>query len=441
MQRTDDTLRHDTAVQGALAVQTAREPVRHPEGTAEADDDLGKRWGVVGRVFDAVNDTMANWRKHTLRVLPRFMVNNSSNILGAAHVGTEMMMFKASNANGQLVQDPSNPVNWIVQPITTVFSDTFKRSKSEKIELKELFSGNPIKNIYRRITDVESATERVRNNATNAGKALSEIKLSNPWQTRSTLAGLIVWSLSALIPEKKASDEEIERMTIKRHVHPVSYVVERLKQAVWFPEWSGHKRQMIGLGMMVSGVCSSIGAWRGREKTLEGIQSYKFNGGYLATSIITFISSLPLLFATDERKGYGWFGGIMLGRIPFLFKSIGEKSRMKEPGRGWYTASMASFQAENFAQALIGGAEKRLGPDGKEYIVDHSKIHENARKRAQEVEAQEEKIRSTYRSETDASEVPAAPSTVVKHALPPEKAMPERVMAATANDNTQQVVA
>lgn len=358
-------------------------------------------------------------RKAAIDATPAFIVNNSSNILGAAHVATEMMMFKASSKEAKLIQNPSNPINWVKEPIQTVFVDTFNRSRSTKIPVKELlFKGNPITNIYSRITDVDAATQRVRDEELKKPlaerKSLEKISLSNPWQTRSTLAGLIVWGLSALIPERREDDTEIERMAVKQQVNPLGYIAERLKQAVWIPEWPEHKRQMIGLGIMVSGVCSSIGSWRARNKDpLTGIQSYTFNKAYLGTSLFTLASSLPLLFATDDRRGYGGFGALMMGRLLYLPGSIYKKFKNNEPGKEWYTLATGSFQAENLAQNLIGGAEKL--PDGT--VVDHEEIRKHAKQKAKEIVVERKK--QGFGEE--------APDAVIHSATSVEKAMPERV--------------
>jgi hypothetical protein len=323
-------------------------------------------------------------RRGSIEKTPGFVVNHSSNVIGAAHVMTEMMMFKASNKDGKLIKgDIRNPINWVKDPIVTVFTDTFKKSKSENVAAGELFKGNPLKNIYQRVTDVEAATLRVaKNQHLVDGKIFTETKLANPWQTRSTLAGLVVWSLSALIPEKRDSEEEIERMSIKRRTNPVGYVAERIGQALWVPGWLDHKRQMIGLGVMASGICSAVGAWRGRVKLDNGMQRYAFNSGYLGTSTFTFLSSIPLLFASDDQRGYGGFGALMMGRLFFLPTSLYTKWKANEPGKGWYFSSMASFQAENFAQAMIGGAEKYKDANGNMVIVDHEAIRKEAKEKA-----------------------------------------------------------
>lgn len=387
-------------------------------------NDPEKKDGVLSdkptnpSLVQGFSDAWKRWRTGSIKTLPAIVVNNSSNIIGAMHVGTEMMMFKASNKDARLVDNPKNLISWVRDPIKNVFLDTFRRSKSESYG--PLFKGNVAKNFYHRLTDVEAATARAYNTAAKSGIVESEVRLGNVWQTRSTLAGLIVWALSTLIPEKKDSDQEIERMSVKQRTNPLGYVAERIKQAVWAPDWAYNKRQMIGLGIMASGICSTLGAWRQRkmvELPMGGTkQVYDFNLGYLATSLITFSASLPLLFASDERKAYGSFGTIMMGRIPFLYPSIKKKFANQEQGRHWYATGMLSFQAENFMQASIGGAEKKVMPDGSVVITDH----DEARQRAKEIADQQKHEIKEIKQRTAAAEQ-NVPASKISHAEPHQR--------------------
>lgn len=390
----------------ATDMKTQKEATSNTAASLPYDSD-----GIIGHLVRFSN-FWSNERKATIKEVPAEVLKYSSNIFGAAHVITEMAMFKASNKNGTLIQDPSKPLNWITQPVRTIFEDAFKRSRSELPVKELLFTKNPIKNIYQRIVDTDGATRRAREKEPNTPH--HKIALSNPWQTRSTLAGLIVWGLSTFIPDRREDEAEIERMTIKQQVNPIGYVAERLKQAVWIPEWPEHKRQMVGLGIMASGVCSTINAWRGRGKDKHGVPIYTFNKGYLGTSLFTLASSFPLLFATDDRRGYGGFGALMMGRLLYLPSSIKKKFADKDSGRYWYTGATVSFQAENLAQNLIGGAEKL--PDGT--IVDHDEIRKHAKEKAKELSAERKK------HHIGAEEVP---KTVIHSTAVLEKAMPQQV--------------
>ena len=306
-----------------------------------------------------------------------------------------------------------------------------------------------------RVKEYESELKEI-----SGGPVYSAMRLSNPWQMRSTLAGLVVWALSAIIPDKKESDEEVERMAVLRSTNLPAYIGERFKEAVWVPQWASHKRQMIGLGIMTSGICSLLGSWRNRKTLLTDAEAvvesamllaekgllekgakgtidvagkeagkigtdimkttryeYEFNPSYFATSLLTFLSSLPLLFASDSERGFSGFGTLMTGRLLFLPSSIGKKMRDKEPGVGFYTAGMASFQAENWAQALAGGAQKIKDPKtGNEIVVDHDADRKAAKIRAHAINTQKAEDKGTSK-----------PSMQVSDIASREMAMPELV--------------
>ena len=109
----------------------------------------------------SANNLFLTARYHTIRALPAAVVNNSTNILGATHVMTEMMMLKASGAETKLIQNPGNPVNWVWEPIKNVFEGTFKAASIQKTDPALMPStGNWFKNKYLFITDTKLATRR-----------------------------------------------------------------------------------------------------------------------------------------------------------------------------------------------------------------------------------------------------------------------------------------
>ncbi|MFZ4541296.1 MAG: hypothetical protein ACOYNL_05725 [Rickettsiales bacterium] len=452
-------------------MNTTLEPVSHSSATQVAADpaSVGAGGAVSGQELtpvvkkDESQDTIANgpewipqpakdaWRwlgekglkarKASIEAVPAVIVNNSSNLLGMTHVATEVVMFKAGLKGANLVDRPEKAVNWVVEPFNKIKNDIVTNSKSRDYSFRDLFKGNVAKNFHKYITDTNGATIREaqrqlaanRTNSDGSTFGLSNVKLGNPWQTRSTFVGLLIWTISALIPEHKDSDEEVERMATMRTLHPIKYVGERLKQAVWVPDWTSHKRQMLGLGYMLIGVCSLLGSTRQRVKfkgdeiskimvgTETGLkEQYTFNVGYLMTSLISFISSIPLLFALDENKGYSSFGSLMMLRIPFMFKSIGQKYKDAEPGRHSYTTGMVSFQAENAMQSLIGGATKL--PDGT--IVDHEDEKRHAIKEAKAIKRAR---RGGHNLHLDQSA--DTPHTLVSDVKSIERAIPQRVEA------------
>ncbi len=246
--------------------------------TPEYAKDTGAKW-VPQFASDSLHWAGAKVekvRKKSIEVTPAFVVNNSSNILASMHIGTEMMMFKSAMGEKPLVKDKSRLTNWVIQPVEQLWDDINTRSRSQDYKLKELFTGNVAKNTQDWLNPHNAtirAIGREKSLRPNGIELKPEeykiLKIGSPWQTRTTLAGLVIWSLSAVIPERKESDEQIEKMAQMRTLHPFQYVGTRLKQAVWFPEWHHHKREMLGLGYLSIGVLSGIGSWFNRAALIN----------------------------------------------------------------------------------------------------------------------------------------------------------------------------
>lgn len=457
------TLEHDEKrEEHAVREEAAREPVKSPESVVHAAaepankndvalPEVKEKTGILARIEGKIKQ----WRRHAIGATPSFVVNNSSNILGASHVLTEVAMFKASmakNENFHLVKDKSNPISYIKDPITQTWAGTLENARSYT-KLSEIFKGDPNKgffgNAMRYVTDTHAADARenarqleakalIAKHGANAPKwTKSPAVFGNRWQTRSTLAGLIVWTLSVIIPDGKEDPEEVERMAELEQTNMFKYIGERVRQAVWVPEWREHKRQMIGLGVMASGVFSLLGSWRVR-KVVDGVTHYNRDTSYLATSLFTLGSGTALTFSLDDERGFARFGMGMMGRLLFLPKSIMNRFENKDPGRYWYAGATASFQAENMAQSLIGGAEKNA--DGS--IIDHAAIRQEAKmKAAIKVAAKkagepvtDEEIEARIKRAREAKEAKAAPkdetpSNLVSQPVEKAMAMPERVTA------------
>lgn len=396
----------ETTADKAVALSVAPHQVKD---SSDAHQSAPKPKGWVGRL-----------RYQTIKILPAFVVNNSSNILGAAHVGTEMLMFKSNMGEGQkLIQNPKNPINWIVQPIRTVFEGVAKGAMPKDIDYKKVFSSEGLKYIGNRVGNLEDAAARERQRLKEIAIKKGEIfdpgaaRLANRWSMRSTFVGLIVWTLSTFIPEKKETPDEVERMAVMRASHPMKYVGERLKQAVWVPDWGKHKRQMIGLGYVFIGISSMLGAWRGRTKNALGEATYAFNRSYFMTSLLSLFGAVPLMFGLDEKSGYGSFGTIMMGRIPFLYGSVKQKYKNDKANKGsidgahdYLTASVL-FQLENMAQGLFGGAQKvkeRL-PDGTvvERIIDNQEVLEKAKEEIREIKQHRKEAKAQHLTSKDES--------------------------------------
>ena len=432
----------------ALPDATEKSDHSQPAGTG---NNTQSQWvpKFIRDIKSSVSTRVEKMRHASIEATPAVIVNNSSNVLAASHVATEMLMFKSGMKGANLIDNPGNPINWIKEPVQKIAADVLTNSKSRDYTPLDLLRGNPIKNFKHYVMDTHSASlrEAERQIAANleavaAGKAPKAMSLGNPWQTRTTLTGLIIWSLSAVLPERKESDEEIERMAKMRTLHPVKYVGERLQQAVWVPGWMSHKREMLGLGYLTIGALSGLGSWRNRRSLSKGMlekdaelvakglkDSYAFNSAYFFTSVVSFIAGFPLLFALDERKAYSTYGSLSVLRIPLLPSSIYSKYAKGEAGWQSYTIGKLTFQLEDFLFSMIGGATKRKKPDGTYEIVDHEELKKDAiaEAKVQKILTREEKhAKSKSYGVDSAVQDSLIPTTTISGVEHIERAMPER---------------
>lgn len=377
----------------------------------------------------SVSDWASASRYHTIRALPAFVVNNSSNFIGAAHVYTEGIMFKASLKGGKLVDHASNPIDYVIKASSRIYGEAFTSAFKHGGGHVNVMKGNPVKNIYDFVTDTKAATQR-EILAQNVHP--SKVSLGNPWQTRATIGNLIGWTFAAIVPERKESDAELERMEIMRRNNLPGYIGTRLVQVVWVPDWMTHKRQVIGIGQTFAGVCSMLGAWRNRTKpnhvemAAGKLPSYVFNLPYFFTGVCSFLAGNALIFAPDNEKAYGQYGNWVMGMTAFLPFSLGEKFRQKEPGTAWYTVGKVSFQLQAWAQSLFGGAEVKNG-----VIIDHDAIRREAAGKAAEIRAEKQhrKLLNHHDAETPTHDSPNTKvSTAMSHSMLVDRSQaPERV--------------
>ena len=362
--------------------------------------------GFISQPVHAIGDWTAGVRKKAIQVTPSFIVNGSSNLLGALQLVGEVMMFKAS-AKEPLVSNWSDPRSIAEAPVKIV-KEIFGGATRSDLKVGELLKGNPAKNIYHRITHLEDATAREVTGQIKADptKSVHTIRLPNRWQTRSTALGIVGWGLNMLIPEKKEKDEDVQKMAEMSAKNPVAYGLECVRRAVWLPDWGANKRYMTGLFVMGSGMCSTLGAWRNREKLASGLQHYRFNPSYMMTGLLTLAGGIGTLLAVDNARGYGAFGSTLMLRTAFLPTSIYKKFQIKEDGRHWYTSAVATFQTQNALAVLFGGAEKR--PDGT--IIDHKTAVKEGKK-----EGREERKHRAMKAAEPVDEKPSSTISQAEH--------------------------
>lgn len=383
-----------------------------------------------------VSDVVAGWRRATLEATPAVLVNNSSRVMAVLQIISEIFMLRASAVRAQQpwVSDTSNPMNYITQPPARMWKDLTGNLAPVEVDYKKLFSLKGPKYAYNRLMDLPEATAREQRAIDKIRETdpTATLSLPNRWQSRSTLMGLLGWGLNLLLPERPETKEDIEKMTELAKRNKPLYVLERFRQALWIPEWTKHKRQVTGLGVMCSGICSMIGSLRNRDGS-SAVPQYAFNGGYFLTGASTFLSSLPLLFAVDNDKGYSEYGMLHLLRIPFLVPNLSTKFSRKEPGVNWYATGAAGFQIQNLSGVLLGGGRKEKQPDGTYKVVDPKAIREEAREKAVESIAQRKAQKNQHGesvandNEHNANDNDSEkPATQVSHAREAQMAMPER---------------
>lgn len=377
-----------------------------PDAGAQKPEELEpvKLFGLPlpGPVSDKVRDIEnmgRGWRKATITFMPAIIVNYSSNILGALHVWTEGIMFKASLPGSILVKDAKNPVDYLVQAVKKVYGGAIEGvfNRPKNAPTVNILEGNPAKNVWDFITDTKAATQR---EIITQQAHPTKVSLGNPWQTRSTLSGLIGWTMAMIVPEGKESDDELMRMEIMRRTNPVGYIGTRIGQAFNPMEWTTHKREMTGVWQMAAGVFSMLGAWRNRTKpnamemTHGKLPNYIFNPAYFGTGVCSLAAGSALTFAPDDSAAAVGYGNSVTFMSVFLPFSLGDKFRNKEPGVWWYFGGKVSFQLKAWAQELFGGAEKK--PDGT--IVDHDAIRREAFKRATAIKIERKEKKEEQRA-------------------------------------------
>lgn len=337
------------------------------------------------------------WRRNTVNFLPSFFINNSSNALGAMHIAGEVLMLKSTNI--QYMTTEPNGRQWhhyLTEPPKSVFDAVFGKSVFKRTEptlLKEVQSFFDVDKASKK--DWEEAVAAVKDKKKPDGTLLKP-NLVNRWQTRATGLGILGWGLSAVLPENKEDPEEIERMTRMSKEDPLGYVGARLWQAVDFTHWSDNKAQMTGGSVLIGGMCSTLGAWRGIAK--EGaIQSYYPNRAYAFQGCLTILAGAAALLGVTKEDSYRNFGTVMMGKIPLLPANIAKRFTIKETGRidenRWYYVGAHSFyQTQNMTSFLIGGVQK--AEDGT--ILDQKAIREEAKHKVLE---ERQKRKENYGSE------------------------------------------
>jgi hypothetical protein len=396
---------------------------------------LQRRIQIEKDWLKGIDESVGRLRHRLITILPNFIVNSSSNILGAIQMVGEVCMVKSANVNllkkklnGVTVK--ASGINYLLYPIDNVFGAAFRKSNLQKVDWKNFIKPHYWKETVANFIDLERAAKI---DSSSGSKALV-----NSFSVRSGLMGMVSMSVAMLFPDHKDTAEETEASTIQQNKNPIGYVATRVFQAVWFPfetiiqcvkkiahpnedqNIGIHKRQFAGLGMIATGLLSFLSGFRQiNGDFLAGqAQHYQRNIPHMIGSLITAFAGSQLMLGVDNQQGWTRFGSIQIGRLFTMPFAIADRFQKKETNKGWYLASQAVFQTKNFSAALIGGAEK----DADGNIVDHKAMREEAKR-----EIAADMTKHPRRLLLDAAEeAPAQPATKVTRTAEVALAMPDR---------------
>ncbi len=352
--------RHSSA-SGPEDGASSREPVCLPV--------LG--WRLPGPIEAAchhLNDQAEAARFATLQALPYYVVNRSSNIIGASDVVLDVVMFKSSGTNLVSPENRGKPVHYLIDPPRNILHSVFGRAGLQG-KTSDLFRPSYYVNSLKHFSDLETASHL----DSMGGKT----KLLNRFQSRSTFVNMASMMVTAIFPDDKDDKEEVEKNAQLLHDDPAGYVGKRVWQAAYFPGWMEHKRQFAGLGKTLSGTFSLFSGFRNVNKTTN---KYFFNWAHSATGLITLGAGAQLWFSLDDQLGWSRYGKTMIWRTPFLFNSIGSRFQNNADGKWAYLGAQTSWRVQDVFSYLVGGADKL--PDGR--IVDKKKIREEALRKAEQ---------------------------------------------------------
>lgn len=355
----------------------------------------------VGKELSAIGTEFLEYRKNTISALPRPIVNNNSNFLGATELVAEVFMFKSSGlqlyshqksyGKGRILPDFFSGsfqewletkhaglsytkgsgvtskilkgLNPIIEPVYNI-ARTVAGTGSVNFNPKDLVSPKFYKESVQGLFNIEKATEIDR--ARFPGK-----KLVNRWQTRSTTLGLIGMSVATFMPDDKDSPEDVKKYTEMAATNPVGYVITKLGLALNPLQWWENKRSFVGLMKTLGGTATLFSGFR----NVDGNNAYFRNGAHAINGAITAAAGSQLFWGVDGEQAWGRYGTVMAGRMFLLPKSIKRRYAKGDPARHFYGAGQATFQIGNLDSFLIGGAEKL--EDGT--IIDHKAEREKAK--------------------------------------------------------------
>lgn len=372
-------------------------------------------------------------RQYLIHHLPRGILNNSSNLVGAMQLVAEMFMFKSSGNN--LISDGNEGklLHYLIDPPRNIVNGSFQRSKIQG-NWKNTFRPTTA---WKNLNDFKGAALRDSVNNT--------MKLTNRWSARAGFAGMTSMALSTFLPEHSETEQETLEMVDMAHDHPGKYVAHRFHQALNPWEVLKNKRPLVGLGMTLAGVFSVLSGFRQIEGKFEphavtGVnmldpQKYRSNGWQMIGGLITMAAGSQLFLAVNNEQGWRSFGTTQLLRFATLPGSIGSRyeknplTGQREQGAGWYFGAQSILAVKNTIASLIGGVQ--VDKDG--HLIDHALMRKQAvaieKEERREEQAQKHHAKDLVREQ---------PSTRVTSMDRPQKAV--REMPSRESQHSQALV-
>lgn len=346
-----------------------RKPVLFPYSNTPVPEPFASVIQFVGDRWDGL-------RQYLVTNLPKTIINSSSNVIGSLQIVAEIMMFKSSGLNLLDKEHKGNPLYYIIDAPKNIFRGAFAKVKLKPGNPADLLKPSTYINAARDFVDLERATE-----LHSAGGKL----LVNNMSALSSVTGLSAMTWATLMPDRKESAEETEKMATLARENPVGYVGHRLLQTINPISWVTDKRQVVGLGMTGAGFFSFLSGFRQVAGKVAGDQHYRRNYWQAAGGAITTLAGLQLWFGINNQQGWSNFGTTQLARLFTLYPSISNRfkpdaSGKPEQGAGWYLGAQTAMVIKNSTASLIGGGHR--GAHGE--VIDHSAMREDAKRKANE---------------------------------------------------------
>ncbi|MFM9890596.1 MAG: hypothetical protein ACKVOE_08170 [Rickettsiales bacterium] len=402
----------------------------------------------LSNVVHGLSDAGSRFRFNALTILPGFIVNHSSNVIGLTQLVGEVLYFKSSGVN-QLFKD-EHKGTWkhkLYAPVNIV-EGVFKKS-AFRVDFKQLLNPKYMGQEIKRFFDLTKAAEV---------DFARDGKLSNPWSARSGFSGMMTMTISTLLPEEKDDPEKNEQLGLLKARNPIAYVGYRVSRGLMFPVMTpiklvkklfhpsedmhigDGKREFAGLGMTLTGILSVISGFRQpRFNEALNLWKYEANWAQAVGGAITTFAGYQLFSGLDNQQGWTNYGKTQFLRILPLYFNIRDRypdgKGFGDPNARYYLGAQAVYQTKNIVASTIGGAQKTTLSDGRSVILD-----QKAKRTETQQKANDARVNRKLHSNDNAMNDNDIPSTKIQSAAMAEIAMPEKREAIARDLDAAQAV-